>query len=193
MASGKHIELSRKALVWLDARATARGIRGCEEVILKSGYVCDAAAIGGLQLGWEKSMVGTERLSDDPSDDYSFIFETKVSRQDFLKTFVNNKHLGSRLESISNFHFIVAPKKMIAVDEVPEFWGLLEEFGPGLRVAKAAKYLKTGKEQLHEFAYIILRSGHSKKFTYNIEIKPIKHPDSNLLWNVPRETINTND
>jgi len=186
MPSEKHIVLSRMALVWLENKATQRGIRGCEEVILGNGYVCDSAAICGLQMAWEKQFVGVDRLND-AADDYSFVFETKVSRSDFLKTFAKNGHIGDRLIQKANFHFVVAAKKIVSADEVPDFWGLLEESRGGLKLVKLPKYLIRTKEQLHEFGYILLRSGHSRKFTYNIEIKPEKYFGSNLLWNKRRE------
>lgn len=178
------------SLIWLEKYATNRGIRGCEEVIMRPGYVADAAAICGLQYQHYKNWIG-DRKPNDFSDDFTWIFETKVSRSDFLKTFINDKHLGSRLSPVCNFHYIVASKKIIAKEEVPEFWGLIEEYGRGLRIVKEAIYVPTTKEQLHEFGYTLLRSGHSAKFTYNLEIKQVQHIGSDLFWNQNRELSNT--
>jgi hypothetical protein len=173
------------ALIWLEKYATQRGIRGCEEVIIRPGYVADAAAICGLQYQYHKKWVG-DRKPNDFSDDFTFIFETKVSRSDFLKTFINDNHIGSRLQPISNFHYVVTTKKIVAEQEIPAFWGLIEEYGRGLRIVKEAVYSPTTKQQLHEFGYTLLRSGHSSKFTYNMEVQQIQYPGSDLFWNEKR-------
>lgn len=166
--SDLHIELAHRSLVWLDVKATQRGIRGCEEVILDDGYVVDAAAIGALQEKWERLLVGKEvKIYTDPEhvDDYSFVFESKVSRSDFMNTFKRGNHTGDRLKAIANFHFIVTPKGLVTHSEVPEFWGLLEKSGHGLRLMKHPKYMKDTVLSLPEMAYKILRSSHVSKFT----------------------------
>lgn len=177
MKSDKHIELTRKALVWLKVKATARGVRGCEEVILDEGYVADGAAICGLQIQHGKKFVGDfyrERWSSETSNDYSWVFETKVSRSDFRNTFVNNGHIGNRLIPIANFHFIVTPRAMLTVDDVPTFWGLLEESGAGLSIKKMPEFNPTEDRELFKFAYKVLRYGHARKFTLEV--------NENMMW-----------
>lgn len=170
--SDKHIQLQRRSLIWLENKCTQRGIRGCEEVILKPGYVCDAAAICGLQFGWQKLWVG-DGIQNHQSDDYSFVFETKVSRADYLSTFRSEE--SNRLEQLANFHFIVAAKGVVNETEVPEMWGLLVESGQGLKICKQAPYVNHDIRRLHEFAYILLRSGHNRKFTYCKEVVYNQH------------------
>lgn len=160
-----HCELAERALVWLDGRATQRGIRGCVEVILKEGYVADSVAMCGLQYSQQKLFVGTKRVGNE-TDDYVFVFESKVSRGDFFNTFKHNNHIGNRLDPVGNFHFVVTPKGMVKPEEVPGFWGLLERSGQGLKVSKMPEFIPTTKEQLYETAYLILRSVHESK--YNI-------------------------
>lgn len=168
--SAKHIILQRRALIWLETIATARGIRGCEEVILDNKYVADAAAICGLQMSWEKKFADKDRNwykteGAEKSDDYTFVFETKVSRADYQATF--SKKDGNRHIPVANFHFIVAAKKVVHESEVPENWGLLVESGIGLSLKKVPPLMIHSIEDLHRFAYKLLRSGHDRKFTYN--------------------------
>jgi hypothetical protein len=165
--SDLHNELSQKALVWLEGRATQRGIRGCEEVILKEGYVADSAAICGLSLSHEKTFLGEYRNGktwQSTSDDYVFVFESKVSRADFQNTFKRDGHFGSRLNPVGNFHFVVTPKGLVTPDEVPLFWGLLEKSGAGLAIRKMPQYIPIETPTLHEVAYCLLRSKHESKF-----------------------------
>lgn len=166
MKSDLHVELARRSLVWLESRSTNRGIRGCEEVILQNGYVADAAAISGLTLTNEKLFTGScERLSNArTSDDYSWVFESKVSRNDFFSTFKYKNHTGDRLTPIANFHFIVCPKNLVTLEEIPTFWGCLEKSGAGLSIKKMPEYIPTELNKLHELSYLILRSNHESKF-----------------------------
>lgn len=170
MKSDLHCELQQKALTWLEGRATARGIRGSEEVCIAPGYVADAVAISGLGVKSEKLFVGTcdRRMGDKFSDDFAWVFESKVSRGDFFGTFKegSNKHGGNRLEPIANFHMIVVPKNLITADEVPAFWGLLEKSGGGLALKKLPQYIDLSLESLHRVAYCILReTSYHNKFT----------------------------
>lgn len=170
MKSDLHCELQQKALIWLEGRATQRGIRGSEEVCIDSGYVADAVAICGLQIKYEEQFVGESKrhINDKAADDYAWIFESKVSRGDFFSTFKSGsvKHGGNRLEPIGNFHMIVTPKNMVTVDEVPEFWGLLEKSGAGLALRKLPMYVDISHEALYQIAYCILReTSYYNKFT----------------------------
>jgi hypothetical protein len=114
MPSDKHIELSHKALVWLEDKATARGSRSCVELQLGEGYVADAGAICGLQYKWCRRFYLEPKEGD--SDDYSFIFETKVSKSDFDNTFKRKTHKGDRLQPRANFHFVVTTKGEVLKD-----------------------------------------------------------------------------
>ena len=178
-----HTELAQRALVWLECRATGRGIRGCDEVIIGDGYVADAAAICGLQLAHEKTFIGKHRdlAMSELAPDYIFIFESKVSRSDFIKTFKNNGHLGDRLSPVGNFHFVVAPKGMVKHDEVPTFWGLLEQSGVGLRIVKMPSYVPTTTDVLKTIGYQILWSIKYCKFNlYKDDIEKFRNEQTEL-------------
>lgn len=172
-----HQELAWRALVWLEAKATNRGIRGVEEVCLAEGYIADSVAISGLTIANEKLMRGasTRRHNDKISDDYTWIFESKVSRSDFQNTFKHSNHNGDRLKPIGNFHFVVTPRGLVKPEEVPTFWGLLERSGQGLKISKMAEPCAHSIERLHEIAYQILRASDSRKFgLYTNEIEKFR-------------------
>lgn len=191
--SALHTELARRSLTWLEVRATGRGIRGCEEVILEEGYVADAAAISGLTLQNEKLFLGVHRdWNDKESDDLVWVFESKVSRSDFLNTFKHDKHSGSRLTPIGNFHFVVCPKGLLKADEVPGFWGLLEQRGAGLGIVKMPELVKIDAQQLHKMAYRILRSKHETKFKiFDDLIKQFRHDQYKLELEAGGEILNS--
>lgn len=168
--SDLHCELAQRALVWLQVRATKRGIRGCEEVIINEGYVADSAAISGLQLQYEKLFLGKSRgWNHKASDDLVWIFESKVSRGDFFNTF-KIENGSNRLNPVGNFHFVVTPKGLVTPDEVPAFWGLIEQSGQGLKISKMPQLIEITEQQLYEIAYKILRSTHETKFNIFFEL-----------------------
>lgn len=178
-----HTELAQRALIWLEGRSTGRGIRGCDEVILNDGYVADAVAICGLQLAHEKLFLGTRResINRDAAPDYVFVFESKVSRSDFIKTFKNNGHIGDRMNAEGNFHFVVTPKNMVSHNEVPAFWGLLEQSGGGLKIIKMPTYVPITNEKLRSVGYQILWSIKSCKFVlYKDEINKFRNDQLEL-------------
>lgn len=177
-----HCELAQRALVWLEGKATGRGIRGCEEIILAEGYVADSVAISGLQIANEILFLGKRReWNSGESDDLIWVFESKVSRSDFMNTFKRSNHLGDRLTPIGNFHFVVTPKGLVKPEEVPTFWGLLERSGQGLRVTKMPELCETTKEKLYEIAYCILRGSHFGKFTlYTDQIQKFRYEQKEL-------------
>jgi hypothetical protein len=168
--SPKHIELTKRSLIWLDTIVTQRGLRGTVELTLGNGYVADAGAVAGLQYKWSQKLLNG--ATHTKTDDFSFIFETKVSRADFNNTFRHCNHIGDRLKPRANFHFIVTAKCVLpthlddelANQDVPSFWGFLEESNRGLRVVKLPTYCPHSLEHLHEFAYRVLRYSKTGKF-----------------------------
>lgn len=179
MPSNKHKDLIIRALVWLGNISTQRGIRGCEEVTLGEGYVADAVAICGLQSKWDRNLFKTyynkARVEHGwiETDDFSFIVEAKSSYSDFRKTFFHDQHTGSRLKPRGNFHFVVVAKGVlpthlsnkIAGEEVPSFWGILEESRNGVRCIKLPEFIPQPIESLHEIAYRLLRYTKHGKYT----------------------------
>lgn len=164
--SDLHRDLSEHALIWLESKATGRGIRGCVEMIISNGYIVDAGAVCGLTMANEKLFLGEsnrDALKKD-ADDYSFVFESKVSRADFMNTFKNGNHGGDRMAPVANFHFIVTPFGLVSENEVPEFWGLLEQRGCGLSIKKFPVFIETEIELLYKFSYLLMRSIRYSKF-----------------------------
>lgn len=66
-------------------------------------------------------------------------FEIKISRNDF-KNEMKNPHKAEEIAQFCDRWWIVAPKGMIAPEELPEAWGLIVSNG-GLRESKPAKQL----------------------------------------------------
>ncbi|MFA5376550.1 MAG: hypothetical protein WC455_12460 [Dehalococcoidia bacterium] len=155
------------ALVWLGAKVTGRGMRGATEVILGNGYVADAVAICSLQMRFYheflqlKPIICTAghitaeqqaELSSRVEDDFIFVFESKVSRSDFLATFKTN---GTRHEPIGNIHFLVSPKDL-CVDELPDWWGWLIPAGNGLTIKKMPRYIRQSNSTRDSIAHSLL-------------------------------------
>lgn len=67
-------------------------------------------------------------------------FEIKISRSDF-KNEIKNPHKAEEIAQFCDRWWIVAPKGMIAPEEIPDAWGLIVSNG-GLRESKPAKQLE---------------------------------------------------
>lgn len=171
MASKLHKELSEKSLSWIYSKATASGIKGSTEIYIDKNYVADAAVICGLQDRFNslykcRKFIYRGEFETDRDyhealknyfSDHLCIFEVKISRADFLKTFKrgDNGH-ENRLSPIGSLHWIVTPKGLIKPEELPDFWGLLEMSGRGLREIKVPLYNQITKEFLFKVGYSIL-------------------------------------
>jgi hypothetical protein len=179
--SDLHSELAYRGIRWIANRSTVRGMQTGIEIFLDRSYVVDSLAIGDLQLRfWDNYIYNTteslQLYKSHPIDDFVFIFESKVSRADFLSTFTQNGNLhDNRLEPIGNLHWVVTPKDMIKSEEVPDFWGLLEASGSGLREVKKPKFQKTELSAIHKIAYLLLRYKH--KYGYPENLERLKCPD----------------
>lgn len=162
MPSREHDVLADKALIWLANRATHTGIRGAREIQIANGYVADACAIGWLQYHWYRDYLDRSELhkkrfrpirhpspgdlpwiapkdynvADEIDRDWCYLFESKISRADFWSTFNHSDKHANRREPMANLHWIVTPCGMIQQQEVPDFWGLLEVSGGGLKETK---------------------------------------------------------
>lgn len=138
MASNLHKELSIRAISWMNSRMTASGIRWATEFQIESGWVADCVALAFPQIRYfdkiKKIANHEEALKiwhkDIYPDAFLYVFETKVSRQDFNKSFANN---GYKNRLIGNLHYVITTKDLISKDELPEGWGWLIKSGNGLR------------------------------------------------------------
>jgi hypothetical protein len=169
----EHQDLSKRCLVWLSNKATGRGIRGCNELMLGEKYIADAVAIASLQSrlyteflnlkpiyksGMNELLELDEAdLESRPPNEFVFVFEAKATRSDFLSTFgPTNYEVGNRRYAAGHLHYIVARRGVCQVEEVPDFWGLLMASGVGLRVLKSPSYAFCSEEKLNRIAYSIL-------------------------------------
>jgi hypothetical protein len=149
-----HSTLSSRSLSWLSSRSTGRGIRGAVEVQVDEGYVADAVALCSFQSRlWNELCVESNRDPRNINDDVVCLFESKVSRPDFLKTFGQR---GNRHAPIATFHWCVTPRGLCETTELPDFWGLLEQQGAGLRVVRHPKYQQVDLTTIHFIGYQIL-------------------------------------
>jgi len=174
--ASKHDDLALMALTWLRNKVTARGMRATTEVCLAEGYVADAVALGGFQYGfltkyckaWNKKPIeGTSvwddvqkkfvyKRSDGISNYFACIFEAKATRSDFLHTFGSGPNHQNRHQPIGSLHWCVTPRKLINPDELPDFWGLLEEYGSGLHEVKKPKLNILAESQMDKIAHQLL-------------------------------------
>lgn len=132
-----HEELGYRSLIWLSNRATQMGMRGNTEIYLRRGYAVDAVALHHFQYRYDLRYGSLDKVPNT----YISLFEIKCSHGDFVSTFIKDNHFGSRLEPFGNFHWIVTPKGLLKKEEIPEFWGLLEASGRGLREIKSPLFI----------------------------------------------------
>ena len=113
-----HKELVKRAVGWL------KNNQGCTIVIneLKSSHVTECPDAIGFKGGT------------------SILVECKCSRSDFhrdsKKVFRGEFGCG-----MGNTKYYIAPVRMIAVNELPPMWGLLEVYGSQVRIKHRAEFL----------------------------------------------------
>jgi hypothetical protein len=83
-------------------------------------------------------------------------FEIKMSRQDWIKE-LKNPAKAEEISAFCHFWWVVAPKDMIAVHELPQTWGLIEATEKGLKIKKQAPEQKASQITL-TFLASLLRS-----------------------------------
>ena len=171
--SAEHAELASRCLRWFAARSTGRGIVGATEVSIAPGYVLDAMAIGGFQhrhltkylsrSGLHEKTIrcttGEPETVGDTYNEFACAFEVKVSRADFRSTFGDSPKHSNRKAPIASMHWCATPKGMVVSDELPEFWGLLEASGCGLRETRPPQVFVVGSATIHKCAYDIQMRG----------------------------------
>ena len=169
-----HDALKTRALAWLNGRVTTKGMPCATEVCVGREYVVDAAALCSLQRSYFQRYLegsGLRQVGDfaRPGRSASYydivmdeeienlfvcIFESKVSRGDYFKTFTDGKN---RTESpVGNLNWVVTTRGLVEVKEVPEKWGLLETSGNGLREIKKPKLKKLTKVDIDAIAHSLL-------------------------------------
>lgn len=87
-------------------------------------------------------------------------FEIKVSRNDWLNE-LKNPEKAEEIAQYCDFWWVVAPRDVVKVDEVPVNWGLMIPFGHTLKVIKKAEQLKTANIDKLFLAAILRRAQES--------------------------------
>lgn len=94
-----------------------------------------------------------------PSKAYQLhVFEVKVSRADF-KQELSNLTKSEAIGRYADFFWLATPSGLVAKDEVPEAWGLMEVTKAGLRVKKQAPAKAEPAPLDRAFAASLLRAG----------------------------------
>jgi hypothetical protein len=84
MAGTLHLESTQRASRWISKRCTGAGQNSATEVFLGPNYVADAVIINSLQHRFWLAAGGNPHPTPER---LIIVFETKVSRTDFLNTF----------------------------------------------------------------------------------------------------------
>ena len=171
MATKLHTKLSYRALAWMNSRITESGKRWATELMIcpEIGWVADAAAFASLQCQYYAQITPkptnfTDRLL--------FIFESKVSRQDYNRSF-SGKHETHKMQLVGNFHYIVTPKNLIKVDELPDGWGWLMQSGNGLKEMHKPQYNPITESFKYQVGWRMLWASYN--YRSSIEDWQLKH------------------
>ncbi len=155
MASDLHKELSIRAISWMRSRMTRSGIRWATEFYLENGWVADAVAFAFPQIRYYDKI----QPKPEPVDNFLYVFESKISRNDYNKSFRN----GHKCKLIGNLHYVVTPKDLIKKEELPEGWGWLIKSGNGLREIVTPKYNPISEEFKYQLGYRMLWTAYNER------------------------------
>jgi len=165
MPSKEHDDLIWMAANWIENRASGRGCKGNSELCIAPEYVADFVCQCTLQHRFYHTYCKNSELQElQPhngawsgiTNDFICIFEAKTTRSDFLNTFNESPKHMNRHEPFGNLHWCVVSKGIIKPEELPDFWGMLERSGNGLREVRPPKLFKIPKERLYYVAHQIL-------------------------------------
>jgi len=171
MASDLHKELSIRAISWMNSRMTQSGIRWATEFYLKEGWVADCVAFGFPQIRFFdkiKKLHNQQEVHDVWKKNgypHSFlhVFESKVSKQDYYKSFGKDGKTGYKSKMIGHLHYIITPKGLITENILPEGWGWLVKSGNGLREMKTPQLHKISDEYINQIGYRMLWSAYGRR------------------------------
>ncbi len=167
MKTYSHDELTRRAVVWLHRKQwkgdvfrtgfeTDLGSSNC----IGDGYIADLVAIGYLDYE-EMQKHGCGKLVGRdvwawPVNPPVMIVESKANRADYINTFGPNGK-KNRLKPVGNLHWIVANHGVVAVEEVPDPWGLLVPRSQGLTEVKVPMNCEVSVQRLEHMAKKVMR------------------------------------
>ena len=166
--SAEHAGLASRSLRWRSVRATRRGIVGATEIAVVRGYVADVVAIAGFQYRFLCRYCGGIDAGDDAVNEFVCIFEVKVSRGDFASTFGPSAKHRNRHRAVGRMHWCVTPRGLVKPDELPDWWGLLEKSGCGLREVKTPRMFPFDRADVNAVAYQILMYGSRRQVSHGL-------------------------
>lgn len=158
--SSAHEELAHRAIVWAAQLATPRGFRADVEIPLAGTYIADAVG----QCNFQNRFV--QKYGGESGELQSLIFEVKVSRGDFLRTFGPNNPDSIRKMRKGSLHWVVTTTDLVKPEEVPDFWGLLQASNRGLREVKKPIYATVPTEWHNHVASSLLWYGQRRNQRY---------------------------
>jgi len=95
------------------------------EVGLRNGWIVDIAACGYPYRNTSFRFFGEIQEYSRPRSPQTCVVEVKVSRGDFRRD-LKAKFATAGEHMPAHMHFIIAPTKLLSVDEIPAPWGFLE-------------------------------------------------------------------
>lgn len=154
-----HEWLTERTLHFLHSMCTARGLIWRQEHTIHNGMRPDAIGFCSLQSRFEKQFAGRSRdcFNWKETDDFMFVFETKISYSDFKNSFNGSGEWKEK--PYANFHFLVVPKDFSStfdLSAMPEYWGILEPNPEALKIIRYPQYFKIERDFFLEAAYTIL-------------------------------------
>lgn len=172
MPSKRHIQLQNMVWTWIRNRSIKiHALPECSAV----GYSADFVALSRMldsehtkyckYSGLEKKTMSKvwqgvglpmkHLIKGEIDRHYICVFEVKVSRADFLKTFggKTNPHAKARMKPVGTAHWVVAGKGVCRPEELPDFWGLLEPFGSGLAEKKTPILNVLSEAEIHSIFF----------------------------------------
>jgi len=165
MSTNLHKELTIRSIAWMNSRMTQSGVRWGTEVMVsnESGWMADAVAFAFPQSRFCKYIHPQPEVWP---DSLLYVFETKISRNDFNRTFSGKKETH-KLGMIGNLHYVVTPKDLIKIDELPSGWGWLIQSGNGLKEVKRPAYNEISDELRYKIGYRMLWNNYSERSAIN--------------------------
>lgn len=131
-----HRELCSAAVEWL-MRPNSKNGAGCTVAFSEVQSPCGREvmdAFGVRSVGWET---------------YSILIEVKTSRADF-RADLAKPHRQDPAQSGGTYRYYLAPAGLIAVDELPPRWGLIEYGRPRFRVLAGHLTVRPGPGLRHD-------------------------------------------
>jgi len=172
MAGKEHNDLIWLAANWISNRVTGRGMKGNSEISIAPKYVADYVCECSLQYthyakycdnsGLDKGHC-CSNIFKGINNEFICVFEAKATRSDFLSTFNGSEKHKNRHKPVGSLHWCVLKKGIYSLDEVPEFWGVLEPYGSGLSEKRMPKLFEISEDKLLRVSHAIMWAIHKDR------------------------------